>query len=172
MQRYDDTEEALLLYIEKHSAESKSEKNAIANTEDKARESYAKRELDFKNIKGPDFVSRLRGTINVLGPNPKDYNDQNYILRRALLLRSLCQRKFKFSDDAAAPISPGIINAMLQIPEYKHGARSMEAILDMSRIEGNSWEPVSLPSHSQLSLHVDANAFINLVLNKKTGGPV
>ena len=36
----------------------------------------------------------------------------------------------------------------------------------MSNIEGNSWEPASLPSRSQLALHVDADAFINLVLNK------
>ena len=122
---------------------------------------------NFKNIKGPDFVSRLRGTINVLGPNQKDENDHNYILRRALLLRSLCERneylkgKMKKGE---APISPNILWAMLLVPKYKHGARSMEAILDMSRIEGNVWEPVSLPFYSQLELHVDAEAFIKLVL--------
>ena len=118
----------------------------------------------FKNIKGPDFVSRLRGTINVLGPNPKDENDKNYILRRALLLRSLCERKLNMKK--GAPISPNILWAMLLVPKYKHGARSMEAILDMSRIEGNVWEPVSLPFYSQLSLHVDADAFIKLVLRE------
>jgi len=120
---------------------------------------------EFKNIKGPDFVSRLRGTINVLGPNPKDKNDKNYILRRALLLRSLCERKLRMKK-GEAPISPDILWAMLLVPNYKHGARSMEAILDMSRIEGNKWEPVSLPFHSQLSLHVDAGAFIKLVLRE------
>ena len=119
----------------------------------------------FINIKGPDFVSRLRGTINVLGPNPKDANDKNYILRRALLLRSLCERKMNMIN-GEAPISPNILWAMLLVPKYKHGARSMEAILDMSRIEGNVWEPVSLPFFSQLSLHVDADAFINLVLRE------
>jgi len=118
----------------------------------------------FKNIKGPDFVSRLRGTINVLGPNQKDENDKNYILRRALLLRSLCERKLDMKK--GAPISPNILWAMLLAPKYKHGARSMEAILDMSRIEGNVWEPVSLPFYSQLTLHVDADAFIKLVLRE------
>jgi hypothetical protein len=119
----------------------------------------------FKNIKGPDFVSRLRGTINVLGPNPKDGNDKNYILRRALLLRSLCERKLDMKK-GGAPISENILWAMLLVPKYRHGARSMEAILDMSRIEGNVWEPVSLPFYSQLSLHVDADAFIKLVLRE------
>jgi len=121
---------------------------------------------DFKNIKGPDFVSRLRGTINVLGPNPKDKNDKNYILRRALLLRSLCERKFKLKKKETAAISRNILWAMLLVPEYFHGARSMEAILEMSSIEGNVWEPVSLPFHSQLSLHVDADAFVKLVLRE------
>jgi hypothetical protein len=119
----------------------------------------------FKNIKGPDFVSRLRGTINVLGPNQKDENDKNFILRRALLLRSLCERKLDMKK-GQTPISPNILWAMLLTPRYKHGARSMEAILDMSRIEGAAWEPVSLPFYSQLSLHVDADAFIKLVLRE------
>jgi len=114
---------------------------------------------EFKNVKGPDFLSRLRGTISILGPNPRNDNDKNYILRRALLLRSLCARKLK-SPDA---VSPSIIKAMLNVPKFHHGARSMEAILDMSRIENGVWEPAALPFHSQLALHVDADAFIKLV---------
>ncbi|MCL2576083.1 MAG: AAA family ATPase [Defluviitaleaceae bacterium] len=117
----------------------------------------------FKNIKGPDFLSRLRGTISILGPNPKDDNDKNYVLRRALLLRSLCQRKLNMTSDGIAPVADGIIRAILTVPKFNHGARSMEAILDMSRIEGDRWEPAALPFHSQLALHVDADAFINAV---------
>ena len=141
----------------------------------KARLSHDEKVLKFKNIKGPDFVSRLRGTINVLGPNPKNEDDKNYILRRALLLRSLCERKKeleynneleKFKADTA-PVSPNIIRAMLHVPEYKHGVRSMEAILDMSNITDNYWNPSDLPSPSQLSLHVDADAFMNLIRNSK-----
>ena len=120
----------------------------------------------FKNVKGPDFVSRLRGTINILGPNPKDASDINYVLRRALLLRALCMRKLKMTEGIDAPISRHILYAMLLVPKYRHGARSMEAILDMSRIEDNTWEPVSLPFYSQLDLHVDADAFIRLVLRE------
>jgi hypothetical protein len=120
----------------------------------------------FKDVKVPDFVSRLRGTINVLGPNQTAADDKNYILRRALLLRSLCERKLKMKKGEDTPISKNVLWAMLLVPKYKHGARSMEAILDMSRIEGNVWEPVSLPFYSQLSLHVDADAFIKLVLRE------
>ena len=119
--------------------------------------------IDFKNRKIPDFASRLKGNINILGPNQKDKDDNNYLVRRALLLRSLIERKMKIGKDAIAPISDNIIWAMLLVPKYKHGARSVEAIFDMSQIEDNIWEPVSLPLYSQLELHVDAKAFIDLV---------
>jgi len=117
----------------------------------------------FKNIKGPDFVSRLRGMIDVLGPNPAFEGDQNFILRRALLLRSLLERKLNIKS-GRMPISGDVLHAMLHVPKFKHGARSVESILDMSRMDGLSWEPASLPFYTQLSLHVDADAFIRLVL--------
>jgi hypothetical protein len=120
----------------------------------------------FRELKVPDFVSRLRGTIDVLGPNPASERDKNYILRRALLMRSLCERKMKLGKGDRTRINENIVRAMLLTPEFKHGARSMEAILDMSRIEGGSWEPASLPFVSQLALHVDADAFMRLVLRE------
>ncbi|MCL2527084.1 MAG: hypothetical protein FWE42_01600 [Defluviitaleaceae bacterium] len=124
---------------------------------------------DFKGIKGPDFISRLRGTINVLGPNSKDENDKNHVLRRALLLRSFCERRLNIKN-GQMQISPVIIRAMLHVPKFKHGARSMEAIFDMSRIAGDIWEPASLPTHSQLDLHVDADAFIGLIQSELSRG--
>ncbi|MDR1110321.1 MAG: AAA family ATPase [Deltaproteobacteria bacterium] len=119
----------------------------------------------FKNVKGPDFVSRLRGMIDVVGPNRASDTDQNFLLRRALLLRGLLERKLGVKA-GRLPISKDVLHAMLNVPKYKHGARSMESILDMSRLGGESWEPASLPFHSQLSLHVDADAFIRLVLKE------
>ena len=121
---------------------------------------------EFKNVKGPDFVSRLRGTIDVLGPNPTYQGEQNYILRRALLLRSLLERKVKM-ENGKAPVSEDVLRAMLLVPQFKHGARSMESILDMSRI-GARWEPAGLPFATQLALHVDADVFIRLVLRDVT----
>ena len=42
----------------------------------------------------PDFVSRLRGFLNVLGPNPQESTgrDPFFILRRAIVLRSIFER--------------------------------------------------------------------------------
>lgn len=49
-------------------------------------------EQPFIAAKGPDSLSRLRGFINVMGPNRQHPNDDAFILRRALLLRSLIER--------------------------------------------------------------------------------
>ncbi|MDR1271541.1 MAG: AAA family ATPase [Clostridiales Family XIII bacterium] len=122
---------------------------------------------EFKSVKAPDFVSRLRGTIDILGPNQaQGGNEQGFILRRALLLRSFLEdKKRKLTDgEGVALVSDDILRAMLLIEKYEHGARSMEAILDMSRMEGASFEPVSLPFYTQMKIHVDADAFIRLVL--------
>ncbi|MCL2491523.1 MAG: RyR domain-containing protein [Coriobacteriia bacterium] len=129
------------------------------------RKKDAEKESYFKRVKAPDFVSRLRGTINILGPNQTSNSDeQGFILRRAILLRSYLEQKGLISKKGKAQVSDDILRAMLLITKYEHGARSMEAILDMSRIEGTSFEPVSLPFYTQMNLHVDADAFIRLVL--------
>jgi hypothetical protein len=53
---------------------------------------------------------------------------------------------------------------MLQIGKYKHGVRSMESIIGMSLLKGRSkYERSCLPATTQLELHVDAQAFQNLV---------
>ena len=49
---------------------------------------------------------------------------------------------------------------MLNVPFYKHGARSMEAVLDLSV---NASGGINIPIPSQLQIHVDSNDFINSV---------
>ena len=45
-----------------------------------------KKRREFKNAKGPDFISRLRGYVNILGPNCADGNETLFIIRRAMLV--------------------------------------------------------------------------------------
>ncbi len=126
---------------------------------------YSKAE--FKAAKGPDFVSRLRGYVNILGINQVNERDNFWIIRRALLLRSLLDRKAKhiFSGSGRANLDAGVLRALLKVPEYKHGARSMEAIIEMSLLSGRkSFEPAALPPAEQLALHVDAEWFSRLVI--------
>lgn len=121
----------------------------------------------FRAVKGPDFVSRLRGYVNILGPNPTGAGDAEYVVRRAMLLRSLIERKAPqlLGSEGQARVDDGVLRALLRVPAYKHGARSLEAILDMSLLASQSrWDPAFLPPAEQLALHVDAEPFLRLVL--------
>jgi hypothetical protein len=56
------------------------------------------------------------------------------------------------------------LNALLHVKNYRHGARSMEAIIAMSALTGKaSFERSSLPAPPQLALHVDADDFLGLL---------
>jgi hypothetical protein len=114
--------------------------------------------------KATDFLSRLRGHVDVLGPNASDESDQGYVLRRALLLRALLMAKSPhLSDGRQLNIDSGVLRAFLEAPAYLHGARSLEAIVDMSALHGRlRYERSSLPARHQMALHVDADAFLGL----------
>ena len=65
----------------------------------------------------------------------------------------------------------GVLRAFLQVPEYSHGARSLEAILDMSHLVGRThFDPSLLPPLHQLDMHVDGNAFMALVQHQQVLG--
>ena len=81
-------------------------------------------------------------------------------LRRALILRSLiaergrrrCSCTTARRRRAALQIDEGVLRAFLEIGEYIHGARSMEAIVQMSSLAGKPrFERSSLPARQQLA---------------------
>lgn len=125
--------------------------------------------LDFKGAKGPDFISRLRGYVNILGPNQTDEKwDHLFIIRRAMLLRSLLERKAShlMNEAGEAQIDNGVLRALLKIKRYKHESRSMEAILEMSMLtNAKKWEQSYLPSKEQLKLHVDEEQFLRHLMH-------
>lgn len=125
-----------------------------------------KSKTDFRKAKGTDFVSRLRGYVDILGPNPYGDQDSFYMIRRAILLRSLLERKAKnIFIGKRAKINPGVLSAFMKTPRYKHGVRSMEAIIDMSTLsDSNNYEQSCLPSEKQLEMHVDSKNFNNFVV--------
>lgn len=121
---------------------------------------------ELKNAKVPDFISRIRGYVNIPGPNPVNSDDKIFMIRRAMLLRSLLERNVKpiFNSNKQAKIDSSLLQALIKVPLYKHGVRSMEAIIDMSMLNGRkSWEQAYLPAKEQLKLHVDEEMFFRLV---------
>jgi hypothetical protein len=135
-------------------------------------------DLDFKNAKGPDFASRLKGYVNVAGINPPsiDHLDDSEVediepkpvcmVRRAILLRSLLFDQ-EHRTRNMNPLTKGknrldiddaVLNALLQTTRYRYGARSLESILIMSRLTDRDYFGVaSLPSDEQLKIHVDGS---------------
>ncbi len=121
----------------------------------------------FKAVKGPDFVSRLRGFVNIKGPNPVDDDERLFMVRRAQILRLQLEKNAPQIFDAGriCRIDPGVLRAMIKVPEYRHGIRSMLAVIEMSQLAGRqSFEQAALPSPEQLELHVEAEAFSRLVV--------
>ena len=132
---------------------------------------------EFRAVKGPDFVSRLKGFVNILGPNPKtDVADPFFLIRRAILLRSILARDarqfFNRRDGKdMLEIDSGVLRALLQTRRYKHGVRSMESILAMSTLSGKRrFERSALPSEAQLELHVEAQDFLSILQRMELEG--
>jgi hypothetical protein len=134
------------------------------------------KENERRMVKMPDFVSRLKGFLNILGPNPsenednlKPTGDPYYIIRRAILLRSIIGRlapRLMQSEGSQkiVTIDKGVLRAFLLTRKYEHGARSMESIFTMSQLSGKTgFERSCLPSESQLNLHVNGCEFMTLV---------
>ena len=127
-------------------------------------------ESEARAVKLPDFISRLKGYLNVLGPNPiAGETDPYYIIRRALILRVLFELNVPqiIHEDGGVrrvDIDRGILRAFLETRRYKHGVRSIETILTMSMLAGqHSFERSNLPPENQLNLHVDGLEFLSLV---------
>jgi len=123
-------------------------------------------QLRFAQAKGPDFVSRLRGHIDILGPSKTSEHDEGYVIRRAILLRTAFLRHVRLSEEESLIeyIYNPFLRAMLTVSRYKHGARSMEAIIAMcAQLPGGKISSASMPTHAQLNMHVDANEFLKLV---------
>jgi hypothetical protein len=115
------------------------------------------------DAKKPDFVSRLRGYIDVRGPNgyPNIVEDDLYMIRRAFLLNSLLERnapQLKQSDEFA--IRDQVLAALLRTTKYRHGTRSLESLVVMSTRRGRTRFDLSdLLSDELLGMHVDAQDF-------------
>ena len=127
----------------------------------------------FRDLKGPDFVSRLRGFINIMGPNRQHRQDDAFVLRRAKVLRILLSKNPKTADlfDTRGDrlrLDEGILRAFLHISKYRHGTRSLEAIIEMSRLaQKRQFDLGALPPQDQLDQHVDAAEFIWLTARER-----
>jgi hypothetical protein len=132
-------------------------------------EKFCSRFGEMKTQKVPDFISRLRCFVNVqdiaFEPGNPDRATQ---VRRAVILRRILQRRMPQIVDQNSKIAhvwTSITDAFLNVPAFVHGVRSMEAIVQMSRVSlsAQNFQPSALPHPSQLAMHVDATEFMRIV---------
>lgn len=125
---------------------------------------------DLNLEKRPDFVSRLHGFVDVRGPNRLSVNDRGFVLRRAIILR---QKLYEYGPglfkdkrkDGHLSVAEPVLEAFLRVPKYRHGARSMEALIRMTGLTAaiDHLEQAMIPQREQLDLHVDGGAFEDLM---------
>jgi hypothetical protein len=105
-------------------------------------------ETAFRERKVPDFISRLRGFIDIGGLN-MDGSERS--VRRALALKHMLGER----SSTASIDDPDLLKSLLDTTHFTHGMRSLEAILDMSRLTGaTNFTKDLLPDESLLRLHI------------------
>jgi len=104
----------------------------------------------YREKKVPDFISRLRGYINVRGIN--DPGDDRPF-RRAFILRSALSKK-------GASIGDDSVKGLLSNAHYIHGTRSLEALIEMSPLKNGETFDIKkhLPPRKLMELHVSRGA--------------
>ena len=111
-----------------------------------------KADSEFRKNKGPDFVSRLRGYMNVKGPNPMRgdrFEDPAYLIRHTILLRGFLEHDYPhlILEDGTALVSPSVIQGFLRVKDYLHETRSLESLIRASDLKPSRhyFEPSQLP---------------------------
>lgn len=127
----------------------------------------------FESAKGPDFISRLRGVLDIPGIeiDPSSYRAAPS-LRRAGVLRFQLWEKAKhlFDSGGRLQIDEGVLRAFLQVRRFHHGIRSLEAIIDMSQLGNRTrFDAGSLPHPSQMTLHVECLTDLTALDNRGPG---
>ena len=110
---------------------------------------------DLKSAKIPDFMSRLRGYLNVKDVQRGYKGDYQYLLRRAVIFRTAVQNHAPhLIGENHTTIDGAVTRAFLEAEEYLHGARSIEALVSMSSLQAATrFRPEHLPSAEQGKLH-------------------
>jgi hypothetical protein len=125
----------------------------------------AQRINDFIKVKGPDFVSRINGYLNVCGPNPLklDMHDVTYPIRRALFIRT----SLGLAKDDQLDIDFGLLRALLLVKVYNNGARSLDRILTHLKMSRSKRIVRSdLPSDEVINMNTDLDDFYSIMYDE------
>jgi len=97
-------------------------------------------QTSLKSAKLPDFISRLRGYIDVAGPDSTKTGEKPGILhyiRRACLIRTLLEKQFGVRKNGYIGVNDDVIYALMNVRKYTNGTRSLQSVLQMGLSENN-----------------------------------
>lgn len=122
----------------------------------------------------PDFLSRIRGHVDITGvnPQPKRELDSGTSIRRLVMLASMVRRNAPhLVVGDTLRVSRGVLRAFATASGFVHGTRSMEQIVKMSALRNTDWFGTSqLPGETQLAMHVrDVPSFIRTASEGRDG---
>lgn len=115
------------------------------------------------------LLDNLHGAIHLSGPNQANPQDKFFSIRRALMLRQLLRERHPHIEvNGKMRIDDAVLHALLFVPSYKHGLRSLEKIISTSRLSGRTKFDISaLPPEEQIQLHVDGRTFMSFLRSPK-----
>lgn len=119
--------------------------------------------LKFSQAKGPDFTSRLSGHLDIVGINPADPSDELFLIRRAILIRSRLSLMQGLQLFEQARIDERMLRAILHVPNYLHGGRSVRMLLNLCATNDGRISASTVPPIHQLNMLVDGKSFIDLL---------
>ncbi|KAK4553844.1 hypothetical protein LTR86_009019 [Recurvomyces mirabilis] len=130
--------------------------------------------------RGADFVQRptidmallmdhLHGLVKTTSINQMGAKDRTFCIRRAIMLRQLLKDKHPHvGNNGRLNVEEGVLHALLLVPKYNHGLRSLEKIISTSRLSGRKkFDVAALPPEEQIQLHVDGKTFMNHLRSPK-----
>ena len=122
-----------------------------------------------RTIDESQLLDSVHGVIRILGPNQTGQSDKMFSVRRALMLRQMLKTKFPHLEvNGCIKIDDAVLHALLLVPSYKHGLRSLDKILSTSRLSHKTKFDVSaLPPEEQIQLHVDGRIFMSFLRSPK-----
>lgn len=120
-----------------------------------------------RRAKLPNFVSRLRGHVNI-----PEFNSgvSTSVVYRAMFFRRYLEANHDLDSTDTSAIGERLVSALLDTSKYRYGFRSMRFILDLlfSRESGRLTSPHVLQM-SQLEQHVDRPSAERLVSASSAG---
>lgn len=124
------------------------------------------RHADFAQVPNYDvslLMDYLHGLVKVNGPNQNSPRDKTFCIRRAIMMRQLIQERHPHLEvKGRINIEEGVLHALLLVPKFKHGLRSLEKIISTSRLSGRTkFDVAALPPEEQIQLHVDGKIFMS-----------